>query len=190
MRKSMSFHELLELQKNVAHLRDELSYKKLFLHFHKPLLELACSFTGSHETAEEIVCDVMMKVWTMKEALLRVNNLKLYLYQGVRNTAINELKKSKKHAVVPFEETEISYDHSHVYNPEEILLKNELTQKIALSISQLPPKCRLVYRLVREEGFSYKEVAGLLGISVNTVDRHLNNALHKLMAAVKEYFTC
>ena len=54
-------------------------------------------------------------------------------------------------------------------------------------IRGLPPKCQMVYKLVREDGLSYREVSVIMNISENTVDRHLNNALHKLIKAVKLY---
>ena len=187
MRKKLLFQELLELQTNVACYRHEPSYKTLFLHFHKPLLDLAYSYLKSRETAEEVVCDVLMKVWTMKESLLKINNLKFYLYQAVKNSAINELEKNKKHISADIEELETKPDPS-LYNPEELFLKDELRHKIIIAIKELPPKCQMVYKLVREEGFTYKEVAQLLNISTNTVDRHLNNALHKLLFTVKEQF--
>ena len=67
-------------------------------------------------------------------------------------------------------------------------MKDELHHSIILAVKKLPPKCQMVYKLIREEGFTYKEVAQLLDISSNTVDRHLNNALHKLIHTVKEYY--
>ena len=188
MRIKLSFQDIMELQNNVARRRDEPSYKTLFLHFHKPLLELAYSFVNSRETAEELVCDVLMKVWTMKEGLLKINNLKFYLYQSVRNSSLNELKKNKKHTGQDIENFAMQPD-DNLYNPEELLIKDELNCRIASAINELPPKCQQVYKLVREEGFSYKEAAQLLDISTNTVDRHLNNALHKLMQTVKEYYS-
>jgi RNA polymerase sigma-70 factor (family 1) len=187
MRKRLSFQELLELQRNVACHRHEPSYKNLFLHFHKPLLDIAASFLKSREPSEEIVCDVLMKVWTMKESLLKINNLKFYLYQAVRNAAINELEKNKKYISSDIDDLETKPDAT-LYNPEELFIKDELSHKISIAIKELPPKCQLVYKLVREEGFTYKEVAQLLDISTNTVDRHLNNALHKLLFTVKEHF--
>jgi RNA polymerase sigma-70 factor (ECF subfamily) len=75
-----------------------------------------------------------------------------------------------------------------LYNPEELMLREELRQKIAQAIRELPPKCQMVYKLVREDGFRYKEVAAILNISENTVDRHLSNALHKLKQTVGIYF--
>jgi RNA polymerase sigma-70 factor (ECF subfamily) len=179
--------DILALQTKVARQRDEPAYKTLFLYFHKPLLDLGHSYLRSRESAEEIVCDVLMKVWTMKEGLLAIHNLRFYLFQSVRNAAINELKKNKKYTSWDIETLDVQLDTNR-YNPEDQLIRNELTHKIVSAIRQLPPKCQMVYKLVREEGFTYKEVAQLLDISPNTVDRHLNNALHKLVEAVKEYY--
>jgi RNA polymerase sigma-70 factor (ECF subfamily) len=75
----------------------------------------------------------------------------------------------------------------NLYNPEQVMLREELTATITSAIKELPPKCQMAYKLVREDGFSYKEVASIMGISENTVDRHLNNALHKLTRAVRTY---
>jgi RNA polymerase sigma-70 factor (family 1) len=184
---NLSCHNIPELQNNVALHRDEPSYKTLFLHFHKPLLEFAHSYVRSRETAEEIVCDVMMKVWTMKEGLLKISNLKLYLYQATKNSAINEIKKNKKYTSWDIENLDVQPDPT-LYNPEELFIKDELRNKITIAIKELPPKCQLVYKLVREEGLAYKEVAQIMEISPNTVDRHLTNALHKLTHTVKQYF--
>jgi RNA polymerase sigma-70 factor (family 1) len=182
----LSPDDILELQKNVACHRHEPSYKKLFLHFHKPLLDLAYSFVHSRESAEELVCDVLMKIWNMEAALLKVTHLKFYLYQAVKNASINELKKSKKFIRWDIEALDFEPDNG-LANPEERFIRDELKYKIISAIKELPPKCQMVYKLVREEGFSYKEVADILDISTNTVDRHLNNALHKLIHTVKHY---
>ena len=183
----LSVHDIFELQKNVACHRDEPSYKTLFLHFHRPLLNLAYSFVNSRETSEELVCDVLMKVWTLQMDLLKIKNLKFYLYQAVRNSAINELKKNKKYTSWDIDNLQVQLNVD-LYNPEEIFIKDELRRQIIIAVKDLPPKCQMVYKLVREDGFTYKEVAELLDISTNTVDRHLSNALHKLMHTVKEYF--
>lgn len=183
----LTVSDIYELQKRVASNRDEPSYKQLFLYFHKPLSELALSYVRSRELAEEVVCDVLMKVWTMQEDLLQVKQLRLYLYRAVRNTCINELKKSNRFQPWDAEEADLG-QASYPSNPEEILMKDEFRKKLLTTIRQLPPQCQLVYKLIREDGCTYKEVSQLLAISVNTVDRHLNKALHKLLHTAREYF--
>jgi RNA polymerase sigma-70 factor (ECF subfamily) len=176
--------DINRLQKLIASERDESAYKTLFFHFYKPLFRFAYSFTKSKESAEEIVSDVMMKIWSMKAELAEINNLKVYLFRAIKNTSINYLSKTSNST---------SWDIEHInaelyldlYTPEDFTICEELRKRIQTAIKELPPKCQMVYKLVREDGFSYKEVASILEISENTVDRHLNNALHKLINAVK-----
>lgn len=178
--------EIFFLQEQIAFHRDERCYKRLFFIFYKPLLNFTLSYTKNTEAAEEIVSDILMKMWMMKEGLAGINNLKVYLYRSVKNSALNYLTKHQKYSTVDIDDPDIQLN-LELYNPEEVAIKNEFKNKIASAIKSLPPKCQMVYKLVREEGMTYKEVSLILNISENTVDRHLNNALHKLIQAVKVY---
>jgi RNA polymerase sigma-70 factor (ECF subfamily) len=53
------------------------------------------------------------------------------------------------------------------------------------AVNQLPHRCKLIFKLVKEEGLSYKEVADILHVSVKTVDAQLVTALHKITLAIK-----
>jgi RNA polymerase sigma-70 factor (family 1) len=174
------------LQISVALQRDERSYKKLFLIYYKPLFRFAFSICKNNEAAEEIVSDVMVKIWTMKEDLAGIQNLKVYLFRAIRNTAFNYLSSHQKYTSWDIDNLDIELD-SDLCQPEETALKKELSQKILAAVRQLPPKCQMVYKLVREDGFSYREVAAIMEISEKTVDRHLNIALHKLTESMKFY---
>ena len=179
--------DILFLQEQIAFRRDERCYKRLFFLFYKPLLRFASGFLKSQEAAEEIVSDVMMKVWTMKEDLAIINNLQVYLYRSIKNACLNQLSKNKNIPLADLEDAEVVLN-TDLYNPEEAAIKKELRKRIVAAIRELPPKCQMVYKLVREDGLSYREVAVIMNISENTVDRHLNNALHKLVKAVKVFF--
>lgn len=178
--------ELHMLQRKIAYDRDEQSYKQLFLLFYKGLSGFAGSIVKSPESAEEIVSDVLMKVWLMKQQLADVKSLKVYLYAAIKNASLNYLVKHHHYTSWDIENIDVS-PNLDLYNPEERLLCEELRQCIADTIGNLPPKCQMVYKLVREERCSYKEAAAIMDISENTVDRHLSIALQKLGEAVKAY---
>ena len=65
-------------------------------------------------------------------------------------------------------------------NPESILITRELRSRIQDAIEQLPPRCKIIFKLIKEDGLSYKEVASIMEISVKTVDTQLYLALKKL----------
>ncbi|HEY8969681.1 MAG TPA: sigma-70 family RNA polymerase sigma factor, partial [Puia sp.] len=56
--------------------------------------------------------------------------------------------------------------------------------RIQKAIDQLPPKCKMIFKLAKEDGLKYKEVAEVLNISIKTVENQLAIALHKIGSAV------
>lgn len=182
----MKLLSLQQLQQKVAFERDELAYKAIFFQFFPLLFPFAKGFVKTKEAAEEVVSDVMMNIWLKGERLAQVDNLTVYLYRATRNRCLNQIRDRRKHSTCSLEQPD-EYFRYHQSNPEESLLENEWSGKLREAVSGLPPKCQLVYKLVREDGLTYKEVASILDISENTVDRHLNNALHKMVKSVRAY---
>lgn len=174
------------LQYKIALHRDQQAYKELFFLYYQPLNRFAMGFVKDKTAAEEVVSDVMTKVWTLEERLNQIDNLAVYLYRATRNQSLNYIRNNYKHTAQSLDELENVY-FIPKNDPETILLASEWTNLVKNGVAGLPPRCQMVYKLVREDRLSYKEVAAILEISENTVDRHLNNALHKLLKAVKSY---
>ncbi len=174
------------LQEKIALQRDQAAYKQLFLSYYGDLYRFAIGFVRVKEAAEEVVSDVMLRIWCQEEKLLLVDNLAVYLYRATRNRCLNYIRDNQKHSTTSLEQFDDCFQYPQS-NPEEAYLRNEWTGRLQEAVSGLPPKCKMVYKLVREDGLTYKEVAAILEISENTVDRHLNNALHKMVRSVKAY---
>lgn len=174
------------LQEKVALQRDQQAYKALFLHFYKVLTPFAITLLKSRQSAEEVVGDVMLNIWQIEGRLMAVADLKVYLFRAVKNRAINHLTRSPRfQGFACWEKEQGFYDDAP--DPHERLQKQEMHRCLRHAIKSLPPRCGMVYHLVKEEGLSYREVAGIMSISENTVDRQLNNALHKLIGALRAY---
>lgn len=178
--------DIIQLQHDVAVFRDQQAYKILFKHFHKPLIHFGTSIVKSKESAEEIYSDVMLKLWTLGNALNNIDNLKVYLFISIKNASLNYLAKHYKVKTLDIESVDIELQH--VSTPEEDLLSSEFQRSLALAIKALPTKAQLVYKLIKEDGFSYKNVAEILGISVNTVEGHMTAALKKIATSLRSYF--
>ena len=179
---------VLEWQMRVAYERHEPSYEQLFLHFYKELTGFAYTYVKNQESAEEVVSDVMVKIWQMGRELASVQNLRVYLFAATRNTAINYLRKYRRYTSVEIEHIDVELNMD-LYHPEAATQHAELRRMIAAAIKSLPPKCQMVYKLIREDGLSYKEVAEILDITVKTVDVHFTKALKRLREALKLYLS-
>ena len=166
--------------------RDEQAYRQLFFYYYPRLVRFALSFVTIKEAAEEVVSDVLLKVWALDDQLQKIDNLTVYLFRATRNRSLNYLRDHQKHAARSLDPFDDSFSYP-LSDPEALLLQTEWKTRMQRAVESLPPKCGRVYKLVREQGLSYREVAAVMEISENTVDRHLNNALHKMVKAVKAY---
>jgi RNA polymerase sigma-70 factor (family 1) len=163
---------------------DQNGFKEFYqLKFFK-LYQFAYSFVHSKEASEEIVNDVFLGIWQKKDTLHTINNIQVYLYVSVKNASLNYLRKNN--LSIPICIDDLSVDHFPlVPGPQLLLSQKELQQQIREAIEQLPSRCRLIFKLVKEDGLSYKQVAAILEISVKTVDSQLCLALKKLAAILQ-----
>lgn len=157
----------------------EKAYKSLFIQMHESLLDFAFGILKSYEDAEEVVSDFFIALWQRRTALQVIENPKLYFFAGVKNTALNKLNSRRKQKMPPPDEWHTSLK-SVFFNPEELLLSAEVVKGIMEAINQLPPKCKIIFKLIKEEGLKYAEVAQLLDISVKTVEAQMAIAMRRL----------
>jgi RNA polymerase sigma-70 factor (family 1) len=172
------------LQQRIAHSDDQQAYKLLFTALYPYLYPFARALVKTKEPAEEIVSDVFIKVWEKRKELVKIDNLKLYLYVATRHMALNYLEKEKRKPTNPidyFQHAELISVH---LDPEQLLITADMMALLRKAVDLLPPKCKVIFKLVKEDGLKYKEVAEVLGISVKTVENQLAIALHKLGNAV------
>lgn len=180
----LSPSEIRELQRRLAVYDDESAYKELFLVYYKPLQQFAFSFTKSQELAEEIVSDVFLKIWEKRADLEAIGNLKVYLYVSIKNTALKYLLKQKRQVAISLDELDIELESFH-WTPEELVLTAEMMKKIEEAINDLPPRCKIIFKLIKEDQLRYKEVAEILNVSVKTIDSQLAIALKKISKAIQ-----
>lgn len=150
-----------------------------------PLHRFSYSIVKSNEAAEEIVSDVFIKIWQIRARLPEIENLKVYLFTIAKNFSINYIHRNYKNVSYCIDEIDIEPVVS-LGNPEELFISREIINKIKTAIRDLPPQCRLIFQLVKEEGMQYKEVAEILNISVLTVRNQLVIAIRKIAAVLPD----
>lgn len=125
---------------------------------------------------EEIVQDVFVNLWQKASGLDANGNVKAYLYATMRNKILFELRteanrelflnKMSRNTIQKAEENEL-----------EKMYAKETEEEIYQLISSLPSQCKEAFMLSRFEQLSYKAIAHRMGISVNTVEKHVAKAL-------------
>jgi len=137
----------------------------------------------NREDAEDIVQEVFAALWNRRMALNLTGQLGAYLQTSVKYKAINYIEKNitrRHYAQTLGKVAEASSPPS-----AEILLRIKEVQRLVQTvIGNMPPKMREVYRLSRQEHLSHREIAMHLGISEETVKKHIQNALQLLKMAM------
>lgn len=185
----MSNHlpDLKHLINQVALYDDQNAYQKLFKILYPSLYRFSFFLLKSKVLAEEVTSDVMIALWRNRLKLLQVDNIKVYAFVIARNFSLNELNKTSRYEIVSIDAIEVDVFLDSL-TPEQIYINDELRKKIEMAIQLLPNRCKLVFKLIKEEGMSYKETATILNISAKTVDAQLVIAIKKLTCILKAEF--
>lgn len=129
------------------------------------LYRFACSLLGTGNGAEDVVHNVMEKMWRRRESLEQTEQPEAYLVRAVRNACIDRLRSEKFRSGG---ETAAGTD-----SPQEEWEARELVSR---AIAALPPRQRTVIHLKEIEGYSTREIADLLSVGENQVRTILSRA--------------
>lgn len=173
--------KIKELQQKIALYEDMKAYEQLYALLYDGLHRFACAFVKSGDTAQEIVSDVFIKLWQIRGRLTEIENLKVYLFTLARNFSYNYLTQQYKKVVLSIDDADPEVFVT-LEDPEALCISADVVAKVRMAIRQLPPQCRIIFQLVKEEGMKYREVAEVLHLSTLTVRNQVAIATKKIVA--------
>jgi RNA polymerase sigma-70 factor (ECF subfamily) len=166
------------LQSQVA-IGDTRAFRQIFDALFSNLTKFSFSFVHSKEAATEIVDELFVQLWIKRADIMKINDLRVYLYTATKNASLNYIsKKAKQIEVEPYENLIVHM--TDLVSPEQIMITKEMLQKIKEAVDSLPPRCKLIFKFVREDGLSYSEVAEILGLSIKTIDAQMVIAVSRI----------
>lgn len=185
--KTQSAAELTYLVNDIVNQDSEIAYRQLFALLYPPLRNFAYYYVKSTEQAEEVAADVLIAIWRKRALLNQIKNLRVYAFVMAKNHCLNILRQHKPGQVIALDSILIDLKIDDT-TPEQLLINDELGRKLNAAIDTLPQRCKMIFKLVKEDGLSYKEVAEIMDISIKTVDGQLVIALKKLTAVIGKEF--
>jgi RNA polymerase sigma-70 factor (ECF subfamily) len=156
---------------------DRAAFDAMFRQWYAKLVRAAEMMLRDQAVAEELVQDVMLELWRRRETLDPQGSPQAYLYQAMRNRALNYLRhlQVQRRSVLRMDREE-----ARDATAPSALVANEMAVALRGGLDALPPRCREVFELSRVRGLKYGEIAELLGISVKTVEGQMGKALRTL----------
>lgn len=165
---------------------DEAAFTGIYDLYWKPLFTVAANKLSSLSEAEELVQDIFLDLWHRRETLSITSSFSAYLSVAVRYKVIDRLARRARQQ--RYQTYAIHHAPLLDNSTEETIRLQELERRMQDAVAALPEKCRLVFALSREQGFSQKEIALRLGIAVKTVEAHLTKAIRILRMTLGSLF--
>ena len=163
---------------------DTEAFSSVFRRHYEPLCYFAERYLHDIQVAEGIVQDVFVRMWESRDTLGVQSSLKSYLYASVRNACLNHIKRQSFTTSLDHEEER---PDDATVQPDVQLESNELAEALEKAMAGLAPRCRQIFFMAKYDGLSYKEIAEVLNISMNTVKTQLQRALKSLSKSLQTF---
>jgi RNA polymerase sigma-70 factor (ECF subfamily) len=154
------------------------AFDELFRRYYSPLCRFALKITNSEEKSEEAVQEFFVRLWEHRNNLLISQSVASYLFKSVRLKVYEQFRseqiKEKHEETFAQNLSFIDEDDNNEFD------SYQLACLIWGAVDQLPEKCRQIFKLSRDEGLTYNEIAEHLGISAKTVENQMGIAFKKL----------
>lgn len=164
---------------------DSEPFKALFELYKGKVYNLALSILKNKEDSEDVLVEVFASLHLIQDKFDEIDNLDAYIFTVTKHKSFNALKKKKSH-FEKFKSFEKEDMLNYLHNSIEVDLHFKETNAIIISIiDKLPKQQKVIFELIKLQGFKRKDVAEQLNLSENTIRNHLNAA----MKIVKDEFS-
>ncbi|MFI1743660.1 RNA polymerase sigma factor [Thalassobellus sediminis] len=156
---------------------DSKAYSFLVDNYHHKLCVYAYSLIHDQDISEDIVQNVFIRTWKKRENLKTNFHINSFLYKSVYNEFIDQYRKQKP--FFPLEKKYIDAITTIVEEDDNHSLER-IIKLVKQEIQNLPPKCKEVFLLSKEEGLSNIEIAEYKNVSIKSVEAHITKAFNIL----------
>ncbi len=177
----------MEQEKFIKRLKtgEEHAYEVLFKSYYTELVMHANRYLYDFESSREIVQDLFVHIYEKRHKLDINSSIKSYLFRSIQNRCINFINAQKtRNKYADHIKSKNLYKENSL---EKDLEAAELEYNLYTAIGELPPKCRMIFKMNRFEGLSNGEIAKRLELSKRTVETQITKALKILREKLKVY---
>jgi len=147
--------------------------EKLYWHLRRMVVD--------HDDANDVLQNVMIRVWNGLENFREDSQLYTWLYRVATNECLTFLEQQKKRAAVSLSDVESGLENK--IKADQNFDGNKLEWKLQLGIQQLPEKQRIVFQLRYYDEMPYEEMSRVL----ETSERALKASYHHAVKKIEEY---
>lgn len=168
------------------------NFNTLYTTNYKRSFMLVKRYVHDTEAAEDIVSEVMIKLWQMMQETT-LDSEEAMLYTMLHNSSLNYLKhlQAKNEAlenVNEYMQRELEFRISNLEDSTpDLILLNEINNLVQTTLSQLPYLTQKIFKMSRYENKTNKEIAEALHLSQKSVEYHITKSLRELRKELSDY---
>lgn len=181
--KSLADLELLSLLKD----NDQFAFEELYNRYWKALLCVALKKLGNAQEAEDVINDLFVSLWNRRNNLPEIISINNYLKGALRFQVLKIW--ARRHQENTYNSFQESSPSEYYNNVQDALNFKELNHEIKTAILSLPDKCRVIFKMSRQDGMTQKQISLHLGVSQKTVEAHITKALKSLKSNLRHHFS-
>lgn len=183
----------LNIEKEIVEqfiLGNEMAFELIFHRTKGKLKGFLLKVLPKSEDEESILQEIYLKFWSTRKLIQPDKNFEAYLFTIARNLVIDVMRKRlQKQKYLEELYLQLAEGQKNSLDTNAAVEYSELEKKLFGLIDKLPEKRREIFVLSRIDGLTYKEIAGKLNISENTVDSQMRKALAFLNTEIKHFLS-
>lgn len=162
-------------------------FKLLVMPYSSRLYRMAFRLMGSREEAEDIVQEVYVKLWGMRNELKNYKSIEALSIRITRNLCLDHLRRKKvNQEALKIEKLK---DSAHSATPADQLEKKEEAKMVHALIAALPEPQRSLVHLRHLEGKEYEEIAEMVNMNVNAIRVSISRARKQMREMLEKQYS-
>ncbi len=155
---------------------DMSAFDEIYHRYGNQVFAFIFKFIKNEQDTEEITQEVFVKLWESRNKLNTYQSFDSFLFTVAYNLTISLFRKriSEKKYINHLQSIQSQLVQVNVIDK---LQYEQLNEQVAMLIEKLPTRQKEVFKMSRQQGMTYQEIASRLGLSVNTVENHMVKAL-------------
>lgn len=154
---------------------DNEAFRAFFDRHYPALYRFMASRGMDHDEVQDLIQKAFLTIWEKRDGIDSSKSLRAFLFRIAYNSMLNHIEYHSK-----FEDTEFPEYDRESDGPGNETDHSELLRHINRIVAEMPEKRQMVFQLCFMKQFTYREAAGILEVSVKTVENHMGMAFKEL----------